>query len=194
MKKHNPETWNDSHLWDRMMLAPSMDSKSEISANSIGIMPLMKKLLESKVGHLTEFHVEGHIKKEELQLPQDKELLAKQDYGKKYLDWLHELGGRLIYKHISDGDGSTLAICLWQDTIVEFNLSGTWMSFNGFSHQESFVREMMKSLESQWKPTSPEGTVYAIMSQSNRLSLGSLGNAGIPLVGGQLPSRGTKRL
>lgn len=184
MKKHNPETWNDSHLWDRMMLAPSMDSKSEISANSIGIMPLMKKLLESKAGHLTEFHVEGHIKKEELQLPQEPELLAKQDYGKKYLDWLHELGGRLIYKHISDGEGSTLAICLWQDTIVEFNLSGTWMSFSGLSHQESFIRELVESLKSQWKPTSPEGTVYAIMSQNNRLSLGSIGNAGISLVEG----------
>ncbi len=184
MSKHSPETWNDSHLWDRMTLAPSMDSKSEISANSIGIMPLMKKMLESKVGHLTEFYAEGHVKKEELQLPQDKELLAKQDHGKKYLDWLHELGGRLIYKHISDGQGSTVAIFLWQDSIVEFNVAGTWMSFSGFSHQESFVRGMLKSLESQWKPTTVAGTVYAIMSQNSRLSMGSIGNAGIPVVEG----------
>lgn len=184
MKKHSPDSWNDSHLWDKMTLAPSMDNKSEISANSIGIMPLMKKLLESKVGYLTEFRVEGHIKKEELQLPQDAELLAKQDYGKKYLDWLHELGGRLIYKHVGDGEGSTNAIFLWQDSIVEFNLAGTWMYVTGFSHQDSFAREVLESLKSQWKPTTVAGTVYAIMSQNNRLSLGSIGNAGTPLVEG----------
>ena len=172
MNKHSPETWNDSHLWDRMTLAPSMDGKGEISAKSIGIMPLMKKLLESKTGHLTEFYVEGHIKKE-----------GSVDYGKKYLNWLTELGGRLIYNNINDGD-DTNAIFLWQGAIVEFNLAGTWMSVSGQALSESFTREIIKYLEAEWKPTTVAGTVYAIMSQNNHLSLSSIGNAGIPLVEG----------
>ena len=173
MKKNMNELWKDANF---MVLG---DDQVDVTANSIGLMPLVKDLLTKASGHVTEYHEEGALKsiadsEEEVANPETiSDMISKH---------LVSLGGRLIHKAIGDNGDNT--VYLWPEGVVEVNNSGTYVNITALSQDEKFVRELKAYFEPKWAPAEKTGHIYAIVRQGMHLSLSSIGNAGIPLVDG----------
>ncbi len=73
---------------------------------------------------------------------------------------------------------------MWKDGVIQMNISGEYVSVNGLSHDENFIREIKNFFSSQWAKPTKKGAIYCIVKQGPHLSLSSIGNAGIPLVSG----------
>lgn len=147
----------------------------DIDGRAIGLMPLLRDIIAKDSGHLSEFYEEGMAKQDSDK--DDDEIVA---VDKKYVDYMTQRGGRLIYKFLN-GSGDN-HIFLWKDGVVDLQISGTYVQVRGMSHNEDFIKEMQEYFESQWATPEATGHIYAIMRHGMHLQLSSLGNAGIPLI------------
>ncbi len=168
MKKSSMELWKDAEFI-------SLGDHLDLTANSLGMVPLVKDLLTKASGHLSFFKEAGYIKPK---------LYTETNTtpSELYLAHMTGLGGRLIYKHIDKYGDNT--IHMWKDGVIQMNISGEYVSVNGLSHDENFIREMKNFFSSQWAKPTKKGAIYCIVKQGPHLSLSSIGNAGIPLVSG----------
>jgi hypothetical protein len=173
MKKNQTEVWKD---W---AFQPLGDQQVEITAKSIGLLPLVQDLLTRASGHVTEYHQDGAIK--EVDNSDDSELKV-QPTGTRMHDHMVALGGRLIYKYIHDsGDNATY---MWPNGVVEMSVNGNYVEVTALSQDEEFCRELKKFFDDQWVPHEKTGHIYAIVRYGMNLNLSSIGNAGIPLEAG----------
>lgn len=166
-------------LWNKLDFV-HVGEHFDIDGRAIGLMPLLKDLLTKEVGHLAEFYDEGTVKQEiDKDAPEGEEPEAE-DISKKYVDYLLNKGGRLIYKLLQNNGGNHIFI--WKDGVADLNVAGTWLNVRVMSHNEKFVQEIRDFFAGQWSPPERTGHIYAIIRQGMHLGLSSLGNAGIPLV------------
>ena len=166
------------NLWKDLELLPVGEPRFSFTATSLGANPLIKQLLNKDCGYLSEFSKEAAVKVEEF----SKDQSVGEAISEKYNDYFSKLGGRIIYKDISNS-GDT-CIYLWKDSIVESEVSGSYLTLKAYSHNESFVRSIKEYFDTQWAPIERIGQVYAIIRQGMHLGLNSIGNAGIPLIKG----------
>lgn len=168
-RKKNMEVWKATDF-------EALGDSADITANAIGVRSLLKNLLTKKDGHLSDWYEEGPVK------PDDDDDIKNLDFSKKYEDLLVKKGGRLIYRSINNRGDNT--IYLWYDGIVGLNISGSYVSIQVYSYNESFARELKDYFATQWAPPERTGHIYAIVKQAFGLGLSSIGDAGIPLVKG----------
>lgn len=163
-------------MWKDLTFLPVGDRAFDFGSAGMGTVPLMKELLTKETGHLSELYAEGPVKLEE---NEDEE---GETVNEKYQGYFVKKGGRLIYKHL--GMGGENCTYLWKDSIIQCNVSGSYLTVTGLSHNEKFLREVDDFLNFQWAPPERTGHIYAIIRQGMHLGLSSIGNAGIPLVEG----------
>lgn len=172
MKKNDMDIWKDSDFVKIL-------DQVEITASSMGAVPLFKSLFNKTSGHVTEYYHEGAVK----QIADDAEDITKvESVNEKFQKYMVERGGRLIYRNIKSAGDNT--IYLWKDGIVDLQVTGSYVSLQVLSHSQVFVEEMKEFFKPQWAPAEKTGHIYAIVRQGMHLGLNSIGNAGIPLVEG----------
>lgn len=170
MKEQNMKIWKDVEI-------PCIGDHVSIDGRALGLMPLLKDILSRKEGVVAEYYSEGVVKQSVDATAKEGEEAEPEDIEKKYVDYILSKGGREFYTSLG-----TNHIFLWEDSIVDLNVSGNWISIRCISQRLEFAEEMEEYFDSQWAPPERTGQIYAIVRQGNRLSMQSLGNAGIPLV------------
>jgi hypothetical protein len=152
--------------WKENLDFVPLGKKPEISVNHMGGAILLRDAFRKDKAYVTECHEEGSVKvgaNKEI----EKELLA--------------FNGRLVYKYV--GEKFVSYLWLWDESIVEVELSGdTYVRLSGMSQSEEFIDNLRKVIRPHLLPAKRQGHVFAIVYQSGRLALNSIGNAGIPLV------------
>lgn len=173
MKKNGTEMWKDAAF------QPLGDVHVDITAKSIGMMPMLRDLLTKASGHITEYHEEGAVKDTELS---EDDAVKTESVAEKIHKHMVTLGGRLIHKYLHDaGDNATY---MWPDGVVDLSVTNSYVEITALSQNEEFCREMKKFFDTQWKEPEKTGHIYAIVRHGMSLSLSSIGNAGIPLESG----------
>lgn len=173
MKKSPTELWKGANF------QALGDVHVDITAKSIGLLPLVQDLLTKASGHVTEYHEEGAVK--QVDDSDDKDLKVEST-GEKMHKHMVQLGGRLIHKYLHEtGDNATY---LWPDGIVDLSITNNYVEITALSQNEEFCQDLKKFFDGQWKPAEKTGHIYAIVRHGMNLSLSSIGNAGIPLVDG----------
>jgi hypothetical protein len=152
-------------------------SRPDLTAQSIGVVPLLRSLLAKKYGHLSEFSAEGYVKVEAE--GEDEELVT---VTQKYFDLMVKKGGRLIHRTVADSGDS--GIFLWDNGVAELDCSTNYVSVHAYSTDEKFIRDLKDHFDTQWTIPERTGHIYAIVKQGFGLGLSSIGNAGIALVDG----------
>lgn len=148
----------------------NLGSRVELTALSVGALPLLKSALNKSDETLFEISEEGSIKIE----------TGATNTKSKYHDFMLSKGGKLIYNLLDDV--SPMSLYIWKDSVIEFVFSGNYLIVRGFSHNESLLKEIKEFVVNNTAVTEKTGHIYAIMRHGMQLSLSSLGNAGIPLV------------
>jgi len=143
-----------------------------IDCSTFGIIPLFKGILEKNVGHVTEYAQSGSVNEETVNT-------GFEGHQKLF----EELGGRLVFKKLSVlGNKCTNSVFLWEDGMVQFGLSGSYMSLSVMSHREEFVQAIKDYFQPRTAKSEKRGHVYAIVQNNSQLNLSSIGNAGVSLV------------
>lgn len=152
-------------LWNNIDFN-QLGRKSEMSLQSLGYSVLLKDAFAKMNTSLVECGESGQ--------------LVPGKY-KVVLEEVEKLGGHLIYQYKNDEFKSS--IWIWDNSLVELELSGgSYISLNGLSQNPEFIDRLRGILKPHLKPENPVGHIYAIVSQNGRLSLNSIGNAGVPLI------------
>lgn len=167
-----------TELWKNASFLPLGDVNVELTAGSMGLVPLVQDLLTKAAGHVSQYQKDGTIK----QAVADDEVKEVETVGEMLIKHLGQLGGRMIFRSIKNGGDDT--VHLWKDGLVELNVTGNYVSVTALSQNEGFVRELKSYFDSRWAPPEKTGHIYAIVRQGSHLGLSSIGNAGIPLVDG----------
>jgi hypothetical protein len=164
-------------LWKKLDFSHVVHSGEGVNLTSqfIGVLPLLKDILNRDVGYLTEYSKNGMIKEEEA--PSDQQATA---VTQKYVDYLIQQGGRLIHKDLVN-DGGTF-IFIWDDGIIDFSVGNNYLSINAVSQNEVFIRKIKEHFDQQIVVPEQSGHIYVITNQGVNLGLSSLGNASIPLI------------
>jgi ATPase family associated with various cellular activities (AAA) len=170
---------NGTELWKGANFQPLGDEHVDITAKSIGLLPLVQDLLTKASGHVTEYHEEGAIKEAELA---DDSTVKAESVAEKMHKHMVTLGGRVIHKYLHDsGDNATY---IWPDGVVDLNVTGSYVDITALSQNEEFCRDLKKFFDNHWAPVEKTGQIYAIVRHGMSLTLSSIGNAGIPLEAG----------
>jgi hypothetical protein len=155
------EIWKNSHDFADMLTRP------EVSAQTLGTVPLLKSMLLKPSGHVNEIDEDGHVTPDELG-------------GESYLLVIGKLGGRLIYRFASETYKQE--IYLWDHGVIDISITnGNYLSVKGLSNHEEFLSAIQKEVTGMFLPNVQHGHIFAIVSQGGRLGLSSIGSAGIPL-------------
>jgi hypothetical protein len=156
------EIWKSNHDYADMFTRP------EISAQTIGAVPLLKSLLLKPKGHVTEIDEDGNVLPDELG-------------GESYLALVGKLDGRLIYRFTSETFKQE--IYLWDHGVVDVSINnGNYLTVKGMSTNEEFLFKIQKEVSEQFLPNVQHGHIFAIVSQGGRLGLSTIGSAGIPII------------
>lgn len=169
---------NSMDLWKDVDFAPIF-SQLELSAYSMGLSTLFKALFNKTAGHVSEYYHEGVVKQV---ATSEEEANNAETVDEKFQKYMVNNGGRLIYRKLKPAGHDT--IYLWQDGIIELQITGNYVSLQVLSHNQKFVEEIKEWIRPQWKPAEKTGHIYAIVRNGMHLGLNSIGNAGIPLVAG----------
>lgn len=181
MKKNGTEMWKDVEF------LPMGDQHADVSAKSIGLMPMLRDLLTKASGHITEYHEEGAVKQVD---DSDESELKAESVAEKLHKHMTSLGGRVIHKYLHDmGDNVTY---MWPNGAVDLSVTNNYVEITALSQDEQFCRDMKKFFDGQWKPAEKTGHIYAIVRHGMSLSLSSIGNAGIELVEGNYTKKVNK--
>lgn len=168
---------SQTEIWKGWTFQPLGDEHVEITAKSIGLLPLLQDLLTKSSGHITEYHEEGAIKEAELS---EDSTVKVESVAEKMHKHMVTLGGRLIHKYLHDsGDNATY---MWPNGVVDLDVTGNYVDITALSQDEEFCRNLKGFFKDQWAPPERTGHIYAIVRHGMSLSLSSIGNAGIPLV------------
>jgi len=140
--------------------------KFEVSLGTIGMPVLIKEAFMKENMAVIESYDEGTINEENAE-----EILAK----------INAMDGKLIHKYISDQ--SCIRIWVWDNAMVELDISSkTYCRLQIAAQNEELVVNLRKMVKSFFRTPEKRGHVYAIVASGGRLSLNSIGNAGIPLI------------
>jgi hypothetical protein len=141
--------------------------KPEMSGSALILSDLMKEVLLSGKGYVSEAYEGGNLEEDSTHF-----ILTK----------LEKLGGKIIYKCL-DNEEEVSSIWKFPHGVVDLSNNGHgYVSLSIFSLDESFVRDICKTIRPLFVPTKKQGFVFAITQSMGRLMLSSLGNAGVPLV------------
>ena len=157
--------------WIEVLNFIELGRKPEINVQALGTSILLRDVFRKQVAGvnvtLHDFNEDGNVENEEI--------------SNKVLHFFEEKKGKLIYRF--HGNRITSSLFAWDDSLVEFEFSGkNYLSVTAQSESYSFIKELRDFVNPLFKPTISQGHVFAIVSQSGRLALNSIGNAGIPLV------------
>jgi len=126
------EIWKNSHDFADMFTRP------EISAQTVGTVPLLKSMLLKPTGHITEIDEDGHITPDELG-------------GDSYLKVIGKLDGRLIYSFRSETYKQE--VYLWEHGIIDISITnGNYLSVKGMSNNEEFLFNIQKEITEMFLP------------------------------------------
>ena len=156
--------------WSEVMNFVELGRKPEVGVQSLGTATLLRDVFRKQVAgiasSLHDCNEAGNIEEEA---------------SEKVINYLIEKGGKTIYQF--HGNGFNSRMWIWDDGIVELELSGkAYMSVTAQSQNQDFITELRAFLKPLFKPAIPQGHVFAIVLQGGRLALNSIGNAGIKLV------------
>lgn len=137
----------------------------EINATSLGVSSQLKKLLAEKTGTLFDLELSGLIKNNDILVLFDK--VSKLE------------GAHCIYDSIYSSN--LHKIYMFDHGVIELSQNKDSLYIQAYSSKKEILLDIksffVKNKQSQIK----SGHVFAIVSYSGRLSLSSIGDAGIPL-------------
>ena len=137
---------------------------------SIGFAALLKLATSRPYNQKSVFDLTeaGYVKDEE-------------DIVSVYTNLLTSNGGKILYKRIGD-EGEFTGLFAWKDTIAELSINDdNYLQLNVLSLDEKLLLTFREFVSAKWQPREKTGQIYAIMTEGSRLTLRSIGNAGIHL-------------
>ena len=165
----------DMGLWKNIDFLPAGHVDFGFDATSLGAAALMKDVLTKSSGHLSTFARAGNVKQSAAS--EDDVPMSIRD---KCIKLMTDLGGRLVYRDVSRGGG----LFVWENGMVSMDISGVYVNIEAVSQDEVLVNKIREEFAPQWAIVETTGHIYAIVSSNGRLSMSSIGNAGISLEAG----------
>lgn len=149
-------------------------NRFEFDNNSVGGSIFMHHVLSQKEGHISEGRVEGGIKS-----PKDDK------NGSRYIQYLENLGGRLVYKKINTSIEHFNSVFIYDHGVVQLEHAPYYVNVKSLSLDESFVKELNAHFSKDFVLSPPRrGHIYTILRQNEDLDIVSIGDASIPLIHG----------
>lgn len=148
--------------------------KPEMSGSALILSNLMKEVLLTNKGYVTETCEGGYVEEKSVAFISEK---------------MQKLGGKIIYKFIVHNEASS-TIWKFPHGVVDISTSGPkYVTVAIQSLDESFVKDVCNLVHPLFVQPKKHGFVFAITQSMGRLMLSNLGNAGVPLVrGNYMPS------
>jgi hypothetical protein len=159
-----------SVLWQNLPIDAfnKIGSHFEFSLRNVG-GAIMAQHAFAGNGALIEMEEEGNIQEGELRVQ-----------AEQYEKLFESKGGRLVYRWLANHYVS--ALFLYDHGIAGFILNNNYLSASTISINEDFVKDLRESVKKDFISNVKQGSIFAIVYQCNRLTLSSIGNAGITLV------------